>query len=294
LLPRRWPSTCSTFDAMPLRTLILPCCLCALAAAASAETPLEVGYRQMYDLQFAAAHRTFADWQNTHPDDPMGPASDAAAYLFAEFDRLHILQSEFFIHEQHFMTDHKLAPDPVAKRKFDAALDATRRLAARSPQNPDCQFAMILANGLHSDYLALIEKRYAASFQEMKASRVVAERLLDAHPGMYDAWIAIGVENYMLSVRPLCLRLLFRLAGGETDKAVGIEKLKLTSEKGHYLAPFAKLLLAVAALRDHDTWRARTLLQGLVREYPHNPLYAQELARLSPTAAAGGMGAALR
>src|ERR1035438_10711623 len=88
LLPRRWPSTCSIFDAMPLRTLILPCCLCALAAAASAETPLEVGYRQMYDLQFAAAHRTFADWQNTHPDDPMGPASDAAAYLFAEFDRL--------------------------------------------------------------------------------------------------------------------------------------------------------------------------------------------------------------
>src|ERR1035438_811278 len=120
LLPRRWPSTCSIFDAMPLRTLILPCCLCALAAAASAETPLEVGYRQMYDLQFAAAHRTFADWQSTHPDDPMGPASDAAAYLFAEFDRLHILQSEFFIHEQHFMTDHKLAPDPVAKRKFDA------------------------------------------------------------------------------------------------------------------------------------------------------------------------------
>jgi len=66
----------------------------------------------------------------------MGPASDAAAYLFAEFDRLHILQSEFFIHEQHFMTDHKLAPDQWPSASFDAALDATRRLAARSPQNP--------------------------------------------------------------------------------------------------------------------------------------------------------------
>ncbi len=278
---------------MPLRTLILPCCLCALAAAASAETPLEVGYRQMYDLRFADAHRTFADWQNTHPNDPMGPASDAAAYLFAEFDRLHILQSEFFTHEQHFITDHKLAPDPAVKREFEAALDATRRLAARAPQNPDCQFATILANGLHSDYLALIEKRYAASFQEMKASRILAERLLAAHPEMYDAWIAIGVENYMLSVKPLCMRWLLRLAGGETDKAVGIQKLKLTSEKGHYLAPFAKLLLAVAALRDHNTWRARTLLEGLVHEYPHNPLYAQELARLQPAVAAGGMASAL-
>jgi hypothetical protein len=278
---------------MPLRTVILACCLCALAAAACAETPIEVGYRQMYNLQFADAHRTFSEWQSAHPDDPMGPASDAAAYLFSEFDRLHILQSQFFTHDQHFFTDHKLSPDPAVKRKFDAALDTAHRLAARAPQNPDCQFAAILANGLHSDYMALIETRYAASFQEMKASRVLAEKLLAAHPEMYDAWIAIGVENYMLSVKPLPLRWLLRLAGGETDKAVGIEKLKLTAEKGHYLAPFAKLLLAVAALRDHNTWRARTLLEGLVRDYPHNPLYAEELARLQPSAAAGGMGSSL-
>jgi len=280
---------------MSLSTLFLAFCLCALAAVARAETPLETGYRQMYDLQFAEAHRTFADWESAHPDDPMGPVSDAAAYLFAEFDRLHILQSEFFTHEQHFITDHKLTPDPAAKRRFEAALDAGRRLAARAPRNPDCQFATILANGLYSDYMALIEKRYAASFQEMKASRTMAERLLAAHPDMYDAWIAIGVENYMLSVKSLPLRWLLRLAGGETDKAVGIQKLKLTAEKGHYLAPFAKLLLAVAALRDRDTWHARMLLQGLVREYPHNPLYAEELARLQPArTGAGGMGSALR
>jgi hypothetical protein len=98
----------------------------------------------------------------------------------------------------------------------------------------------------------------------------------------------------MLSVKPPPVRWLLRLAGGETDKALGIEKLKLTSEKGHYLAPFAKLLLAVAALRDHDTWGARVLIEGLVREYPHNPLYAEELARLQPAAGAGGMGNAVR
>jgi hypothetical protein len=265
-----------------------------VAAAASAETPLEAGYRQMYDLQFTEAHQTFAGWQSTHPDDPLGPASDAAAYLFSEFDRLHILQAEFFTRDQHFYTDGKLSPDPAVKVRFDADISAARRLAARAPQDPECQFAAILANGLHSDYLALIEKRYAASFQEMKASRVVAERLLAAHPDIYDAWIAIGIENYMLSVKPLCVRWLLRLAGGETDRAVGVEKLKLTAKNGHYLAPFAKLLLAVAALRDHNPWRARTLLEGLARAYPHNRLYTEELARLEPSAGAGGMGAALR
>jgi len=76
-------------------------------------------------------------------------------------------------------------------------------------------------------------------------------------------------------------RWLCRLAGGETDRATGIARLKLTAEKGHYLAPFARLLLAVAALRDHDAGRARNLLEALAREYPHNPLYRQELARMA-------------
>ena len=235
----------------------------------------------MYNLQFAAAHRTFHEWQRLHPEDPMGPVSDAAAYLFSEFDRLHILQAEFFVHDQHFITDHKLQPDPALKRRFVAALEAGRTLAARAPDDRNAQLASVLADGLHSDYLALIEKRYHASFLEMKASRAMAERLLASHPQCYDAWLAVGVENYLLSIKPAPVRWLLRMAGGETNRALGIEKLELTAEKGHYLAPFARLLLAVAALRDQDTRRARELLAGLVREYPQNPLYAEELARLS-------------
>ena len=88
----------------------------------------------------------------------------------------------------------------------------------------------------------------------------------------------------MLSIKPLPVRWILRLAGAQTDRAFGLEKLRLTAEKGHYLAPFARLLLAVAALRDHDAARASELLAGLTREFPRNRLYAQELARLSTPA----------
>ena len=254
--------------------------LCSGALPVAGETTLELGYRQMYNLQFDRAHQTFQEWGRQNPEDPMAPASDAAAYLFSEFDRLHILQSEFFTHDQHFITDHRLQPDQAVKRKFDAALERTRQLAGRAPDTENNMFALVLAYGLRSDYLALIEKRYAASFQEMKSGRLLAERLLTSHPDLNDAWIAIGVENYMLSVKPAPMRWLLRLAGGETNRALGIEKLKLTAEKGHYLAPFARLLLAVAALREKDVPRARRLLESLVKEYPLNPLYVQELANL--------------
>jgi len=234
----------------------------------------------MYNLQFADAHNTFKQWQEVHPDDPLGPASDAAAYLFAEFDRLHILQSEFFTEEQHFYTDKKLTADPEIKKKFEADLNWARTLAARKPQEPNSMFAALLAVGLRSDYMALIEKSYSAAFRDMKGARAQADKLLALDPTYYDAWIAIGVENYMLSIKAAPIRWLLRLAGGETDRAVGIQKLRLTAEKGHFLAPFARLLLAVAALRDKDVPQARNILDALAKEYPRNPLYGQELARL--------------
>jgi hypothetical protein len=83
------------------------------------ESPLEAGYHQMYNLEFDQAHRTFDAWKTEHPDDPLGPASMAAAYLFAEFDRLHVLQSEFFMHDENFRGAHRaLAPAPGTRALF--------------------------------------------------------------------------------------------------------------------------------------------------------------------------------
>ena len=49
------------------------------------------------------------------------------------------------------------------------------------------------------------------------------------------------------------MRWFPQLTGAQTNKAEGLERLHLTADKGRYLAPFARLLLAVAALRDKDS-----------------------------------------
>jgi hypothetical protein len=245
---------------------------------------LDRGYGQLYDLQFDEAHRSFRESERLHPEDPMGPVSDAAAYLFSEFERLHILQSEFFLHDDGFRTARKLKPDPDVKRTFEAQLEKSRQLAerilARDPQDQNATFAAVLRLGLHSDYLALVEERYLASFREMKRGRVLAANLLAANPHFYDAYVAIGVENYLLSLKPAPVRWLLRVGGAQIDREEGLRKLRLTAQRGHYLLPFARLLLAVAALRDGDRNHARDLLQGLSAEFPRNDLYRQELARL--------------
>lgn len=249
-----------------------------------AGSALDNGYRQMYNLDFSGAHNTFQNWKTAHPGDPLGPASDAAAYLFAEFDRLHILQSEFFTDDSDFKSRSKPAADTNAKQSFLKQLGDCERLAntalSQDPQDKNAKFARILGLGLRSDYLALIEKRNLQSLDIMKTGRVLAQDLLAKDPSAYDAYLAVGVENYMLGIKPAPIRWVLSWTGAQTDKDQGIRELKLTAEKGHYLQPFARLLLAVAALRDKDLNKARDLLAGLAREFPNNQLYKRELARL--------------
>ena len=245
---------------------------------------LERGFRQMYNLDFAGAHGTFDVYQKQNPDDPLGYVADAAAYLFAEFNRLQILESDLFTDDRHFDNRHAQAPDPAIKAAFNAHLahsdDLVSRILAASPNNANALFARVLANGLRGDYTALIEKRNLASLSYMKTSRLTAQQLLAVDPNCYDAFLAVGVENYLLGSSPAPVRWVLRVTGSQTDKEEGIKRLRMTAEKGYYLAPFARLLLAVAALRDKDKNTARNLLAGLATEFPRNQLYSKELARI--------------
>ena len=269
--------------------LLIAASLLPISVQASPSTgslTLESGYQQMYNLDFEAAHHTFAEWERMHPEDPLGPVSNAAAFLFAEFDRMHILESELFTNDAVFEKRHKFEPDPKVQAAFEGELQRGERLSdqilSRAPQDSSAMFAKVMVGGLRGDYMALVEKRNLAALKTIKSARTLAEKLLAQDPSYYDAYLAVGVENYLLGVTSAPIRWLLRLGGHQTDKNEGIAKLRLTAEKGHYLGPYARLLLAVAALRNHDRNEARVLLSGLATEFPRNPLYRKELARIQP------------
>jgi hypothetical protein len=280
---RRQSSTCvhvSIIVAICVSFGVIPA-----SGKAGTENLIDQGYKDMYNLAFRDAHRCFKDWERSHPGDPLAPVSDAAAYLYSEFDRLKILQSEFFVDNNAFLHRHSGTPDPVAKREFEGALSHSTALAEailkQSPDDERALFAMVLQLGLHADYTALIEKRYLASLDEVKQARSKAETLLAKHPDCYDAYLASGFENYMLSLKPAPIRWFLRIEGAQTDKDRGLAELRLTAEKGHYLKPFAELLLAVAALRDKNEREAKRLLSDLMTQFPGNQLYRDEFKKVS-------------
>jgi hypothetical protein len=110
-----------------------------------------------------------------HPDDRLGPAAAASAYLFQEFDRLGVLQSELFRDDQAFQRRGKLAPDPRLKDLFDSELTLAEMLAAKQlakdAASVDALLATTMADGLRADYAALIERKDGASLSYTKKGR---------------------------------------------------------------------------------------------------------------------------
>jgi hypothetical protein len=243
------------------------------------------GWLQMYDLKFDDSHRVFDAWEQAHPADALGPASNAAAYLFSELARLGVLESELFTDNERFLNRDKAQPDPRARAAFEREVAATDRLAdsaiRANPADTDALFAKSMSLGLRADEASLIDRRDLAALRYMKDSRAYEEKVLAINPKDYDAYLGSGVENYLLSLKSAPVRLLLRITGSLVDRERGVQQVSLTARYGHYLEPFAKLLLTVAALRDNDRARARELLSELHTRFPDNPLYVRELNRLS-------------
>ena len=272
---------------VPIRLFAVVSLLVTVVAGAdNAPLPpsLDQGFHLLYQLNFPEAHQVFAAWQQEHPDNPMGPACEAAGLLFSEFNRLGVLESQFYENDQAFEARKKLEPDKGVRDRFDAAVNlAETRAQTRLTEDAndrDALFAMTLASGLKADYAALIEKHNLISLHFTREATRWAKQLLIIDPKCYDAHLATGVSQYVIGSIASPIRWLARLGGLSGTKAEGIQELSLTAQRGRYLAPFARILLAIAYVRDNNRSGAREMLVSLEQEFPQNPLFAREIGRL--------------
>jgi tetratricopeptide (TPR) repeat protein len=204
--------------------------------------------------------------------------------LFSEFDRLGVLDIELFADDTRFEHRARPRPDPNVRRRFDERTQQAEMLAQKAlainPRDVNSLLAQTLVCGLRSDYAALIDKNDLMALRWSKEASRFAQRALQAKPDLYDAHLATGIENYMLSLKPAPVRWMIRMTGGATDQQTGLRELRLVAEHGYLLAPFARLMLAVAELREGNKQQARTLLAGLANEFPNNNLYRRQMNRI--------------
>ncbi len=272
--------------APPTALLCLVLLLSPLFASGSPLTGnlLDEGYYALYNLDFATGHRLIQQWMAANPQDPLGPASDAAGYIFNEFDILGVLDIELFADDDRFTSRKRPDIDPALKKGFYDRADQADRLAdealQRNPKDANAYYVKALTSGMRADWSSLIDRHEFGAYRYSELASKYAKQALALNPTLYDANLAVGIENYMLSLKAAPIRWFLGMTGAGTNKEEGVRLLKLTAERGHYLAPFAKLMLAVGELRDGRVQQGKAILMSLSQEFPQNTQYQRQIARL--------------
>ena len=142
---------------------------------------------------------------------------------------------------------------------------------------------MTLSLGMQAQYASLIEKHQLESLSMIREADKFTKKLLVVNPDAADAadaYLGLGATNYIIGSLSALKRFFLHFKGISGDKQRGIQQLEIAATRGRYLRPFAKIILAMAALREKKTALARAQLAELVAEFPQNPLIVGELAKL--------------
>jgi hypothetical protein len=242
---------------------------------------LDTGFKKLYELNFDGARADFQQYQKIRPDDPMGKAAEAASYLYQQFDTKGIVSSDFFLNDQRFLGGVDGTAQQNRNQPFEEAVHESREMAKKrvkaNSHDIDGLLVLTIADGMESNYDAFIQKKQMSALSYMKQGEAEANAVLAIDPSSQDAYVALGMANYVIGCLPSYKRAFLWFGGVHGDKEKGMELMSTAAEHGKYLSPFAKIMLALAYEREHEPEKARELLTQLSAEFPSNRIFAHEL-----------------
>ena len=255
--------------------------LCVFAGAASDEITIDRAFDRIYSFQFEESKKLARAYSARNGSDALGHATLAASYLFSEMNRLQILNKDLFKDDKGAQAQ-KIGAE--AKRSFDDALNRAKYAGSealkKNDKDPRALLGLLIATGAERDFAALVEKRYKDSYYAAKASQEYALRLQAVDPENGDAWFTRGFSEYLVGSVPFVIRWLMKIDQVTGDKAKGLQLMEKCAESGHYLKPFAQMLLASIYQKDKKLVETKRLLEAFAGEYPENPVIREELVKL--------------
>jgi len=141
----------------------------------------------------------------------------------------------------------------------------------------------VARNDLYQGMAYALEARLAglrgkdlATTRAGKKMRSLLLAALKLDPNLTDAYLGLGVYNYLIDTLPApirLLRILGNIPGG--NREAGLQQIQRASEKGDLTREEARFFLAKDYSRESENkyQRALEMFQELARQYPHNTLW---------------------
>ena len=174
-----------------------------------------------------------------------------------------------------------LALDAEFSNAADRAIASTEAWVERDELSAEAWFYMGAAYAVRVQWRVLRDEKLSAA-RDGKRILKALEQSLELDPGLDDAYFGMGMYKYYADVAPAAarfLRALLFLPGG--DRKLGLEQMLRARSRGKLLQGEAEYQLHIIYLwYERQTKRALEILADLRQQYPGNPLFLSETARI--------------
>lgn len=251
------------------------------------------GSEAMFNIDYATAVGKFEEILKRAPQHPAGDLYLGAALWLKHLNQNRRLQTGLYKSGSNFYAG---APKEDAEGdEVDAAVDRAFRdrmnraktkalaLVAKNKDDADALYFLGSVYGVLAGYEATTARKFFSALRNGSRCVDAHEKVIKLRPDYYDAYLSIGLYDYVAGSLPFGYKALGMLAGVRGNKARGIERLQTIVQKNAATGDDARVLLLTIYQNEKRYNDALAMLEQLNVKYPNNYLLKLETASMLVT-----------
>jgi hypothetical protein len=248
------------------------------------------GSAAMYNFDYATARAKFEEIRKLTPHHPAGDLYLATVIWLEFLNKSRRLQTNLYRDESSFYAGAEKAKEDTEGDAVDAAVDRSFRdrmaqaktkalaLVARNKNDADALYFLGAYYGVMAGYEASTARKFFAAMRNGSRSVDAHEKVLKLKPDYYDAYLSVGMYDYIVGNLPFAYKAIAALAGVRGNKDRGIKRLQTIIEKDAATADDSRVMLLAIYQNEKRYEESLALLKQLSEKYPRSYLLKLETA----------------
>jgi tetratricopeptide (TPR) repeat protein len=248
------------------------------------------GHESLYNMDTATATVKFEEIRRRAPNHPAGDLYLATVLWLGHLNKTRRLQSGLYSSGSNFYAGADKTKEGSEGDAVDANVDRAFRermaqaktkalaLVARNKNDADALYFLGAFYGVMAGYEASVARKFFSAMRNGSRCVDAHEKALKLKPDYYDAYLSIGVYDYIAGSLPFGYKLMATMVGVRGNKKRGITRLQTIIEKNALTADDSRILLVAIFRNERRFDDALALLEQLSSKYPRSYLLKLERA----------------
>ncbi len=243
------------------------------------------GFNAVYNIDYKTARERFLQMTRVAPDHPAGYVYLANnLWLETLYQGRRLTTSVYTGGSFYSQEKDEDQVDQKRDREFNdlirQALAATRARLVKNSKDVEALYYNASALGIRAAYGTSVKRSFARSISDANDSVQIQRQVIKLDPEYVDAYLSIGLYEYVIDSLPFGWRVLARFAGLKGSKSKGIEHLELVTRQGKYTADDARVVLLGIYSKENQLDRALEIISHMTKQYPRNYIFGVERASM--------------